>query len=270
MTANKGIGAIMKRLSVIIMISALMFSLSACGKEQEAVVIQESVFSGQKTQTYGLQYRVPEADETFRICGGEGPNGYVEWKDAKLTVTFPDTAESRIIEFHPEWLPFEMPSSMRGSIPEQNINSDTWFSRLSAEMLPLKGGYGYEEMNQPLLIDTYSMSMFNNGGALLLLYYTPNKIMEEHWDELNVEVMRFHCSQHFDAVPDLNIWEHTLEQDIILMSNSEAGWVIRVCGEIGMDSLIKVAKNLEIRETGQTMNYKDFDNHYTFMDGGVG
>ena len=109
---------------------------------------------------------------------------------------------------------------------------------------------------------------FNDGGALLLLYYTPENIIEEHWDEQGVDVMRFHATnvlQANDRRP-----EQTLEQDIILMSNPEAGWVVRLAGEAGMDTLIKVAKNLEIRETGNVLTYDDFIDHYTFMDGGVG
>ena len=125
-------------------------------------------------------------------------------------------------------------------------------------------------MMQPLLIETYYMSMFNDGGALLLLYYTPEDIVEEHWDEQGVDVMRFHATQHFDARPEFDMPERTLEQDIILLSNSEAGWVVRLCGEIGMDELLKVARNLEIRETGKTLAPEDFQDHYTFMDGGVG
>ena len=82
--------------------------------------------------------------------------------------------------------------------------------------------------------------------------------------------MRFHCTQHFDARREHNIDEYTLEQDIILLSNADEGWVVRLAGEIGMDQLVKVAKNLEIRETGNVMTYDDFENHYNFIDGGVG
>ena len=35
----------------------------------------------------------------------------------------------------------------------------------------------YQDMMQPLLIETYYMSQFSGGGALLLLYYTPEKII---------------------------------------------------------------------------------------------
>ncbi len=80
--------------------------------------------------------------------------------------------------------------------------------------------------------------------------------------------MRFHATQHREA--NAYAPERTLEQDIILMSNPEAGWVVRLCGEIGMEELVRVAKNLEIRETGKVLTYDDFPDHYTFMDGGVG
>ena len=213
-----------------------------------------------------MTHRVPKKSETFRISWEEGPTGYVEWSDAKLAVTFPETAESKEIEFRPSYLPDEMSSLQNGS----------WRSRLTAEKLALSGSPqskipAYQDMMQPLLIETYYMSQFSDGGALLLLYYTPEEIIEEHWDELGVDVMRFHCTEHFDARPEIGMDEYTLEQDIILLSDADAGWVVRVCGEIGMDELVKVARGLEIRETGKVLTCDDFKgNHFAFMDGGVG
>lgn len=213
-----------------------------------------------------MTHRVPKKSETFRISWEEGPTGYVEWSDAKLAVTFPETAESKEIEFRPSRLPDEMASLKDGS----------WRSRLTAEKLAFSGPpqskiSAYQDMMQPLLIETYYMSQFSDGGALLLLYYTPEEIIEEHWDELGVDVMRFHCTEHFDARPEIGMDEYTLEQDIILLSDADAGWVVRVCGEIGMDELVKVARSLEIRETGKVLTCDDFEgNHFAFMDGGVG
>lgn len=212
-----------------------------------------------------MTHRVPKKSETFRISWEEGPTGYVEWSDAKLAVTFPETAESKEIEFRPSYLPDEMSSLQNGS----------WRSRLTAEKLAFSGSPqtkipAYQDMMQPLLIETYYMSQFSDGGALLLLYYTPEEIIEEHWDEQGVDVMRFHCTEHFDARPEIGMDEYTLEQDIILLSNADAGWVVRVCGEIGMDELVKIARGLEIRETGKVLTCNDFENHYAFMDGGVG
>lgn len=213
-----------------------------------------------------MTHRVPKKSEKFRISWEEGPTGYVEWSDAKLAVTFPEKAESKEIEFRPSYLPDEMASLKDGS----------WRSRLTAEKLAFSGSPqtkipAYQDMMQPLLIETYYMSQFTGGGALLLLYYQPEEIIEEHWGEQDVDVMRFHCTEHFDARPEIGMDEYTLEQDIILMSNADAGWVVRVCGEIGMDQLVKVAKNLEIRETGKVLTCDDFEgNHFAFMDGGVG
>ncbi|MCR4963811.1 MAG: hypothetical protein K6B40_08070 [Firmicutes bacterium] len=223
---------------------------------------------------FSMAQRVPEKSETFRINWAENESGYIEWSDAKLVVTFPETAESREIEFRPGWLPYELPAELGGSDPWNHLSSDSWFKRLTSETLCFLDGPhavpSYKGMMQPLLIETYYMSMFNNGGALLLLYYTPDEITEEHWDDLGVDVMRFHATQHFDARPEYNMPEYTLEQDMILMAKPDAGWVVRICGEVGMDTLLKVAKNLEVRETGRTMTSDDFENHYTFMDGGVG
>ncbi|MBR5095130.1 MAG: hypothetical protein IK095_08550 [Oscillospiraceae bacterium] len=239
-----------KRILTLALAAALLLALS---------VTAYAAFSS-------MSHRIPEPEETFCIHWDDSPDGYLEWHDAKLVVTFPDTAESKQIEFRTGWLPEEMAP----------IQSDAWHDRLTAERLCDNGGprdtavQAYSGMVQPLLIESYSMSMFNDGGALLLLYYTPEDIIEEHWDGLGVDVMRFHCTQHLDAVPEYNVPERTLEQDILLLSNAEEGWVVRVCGEIGMDQLIKVAKSLEIRETGKILTYEDFPSHYTFMDGGVG
>lgn len=202
--------------------------------------------------------RVPQPEETFRINWEPNPSKYLDWSNAKLAITFPETSKSKLIEFRPSWLPEELAS----------LKNEQWCSRLTAEGLASK--YPNMTGSQPLLIETYSMSQFNNNGALLLLYYIPDEIIEEHWDDLNVDVMRFHCTEHFDALPEYNRDAYTLEQDIILMSNADEGWVVRLAGEIGMDQMVKVAKNLKIRETGKVMTYDDFENHYNFMDGGVG
>lgn len=213
---------------------------------------------------FSMARRVPDSSETFRIKWEENSRGYLDWSDAKLAVTFPETAESREIEFRPGWLPDEMAA----------LKSEAWSSWLTAERLPFQSSPdyapAYQNMIQPLLINTYYMSEFNDGGALLLLYHEPGEITEEHWDELGVDVMRFCGRQHFDAIPERDIPERTLEQNIILLSNPEAGWVLRVCGEISMDELIKIAKNIEVRETGNILTYDDFESHFAFMDGGVG
>ena len=118
------------------------------------------------------------------------------------------------------------------------------------------------------------MAQFNDGGAMLMLYQTPENITEEHWDELGVDVLSFHGKQHFDErdIPemDLHIDAYDLEYDYVLLSNEEKGWIIEVCGQLGMDTVRKVAENLEIRETGNTLTQADFQNKYLFIDGGVG
>ena len=89
-----------------------------------------------------------------------------------------------------------------------------------------------------------------------------------------MDVLSFHGKQHFEErdIPemDLHIDAYDLEYDYVLLSNAEQGWIIEVCGQLGMDTVCRVAENLEIRETGNTLTQADFQNKYLFIDGGVG
>ncbi len=237
-----------------------------------AVIVCLLTVTAYATGIFSFSTRVPDAEETFRIRWDDSEQGYLEWKDAKLVLTFPAAAESREVEFRPGWLPFELPDTLAGSAPWSDLGSETWFGRFSAESLcwaedrPAQ----FEGIDQPLLIERYSMSQFNDGGAMLLLYQTPGEITEEHWDDLDADVLSFHTTQHLDAVPEFNVPERTLEYNYVLLSNAEKGWVVTVCGQIGMEDVRKVAENLEIRETGNVRTQADFENRYLFIDGGVG
>ena len=228
---------------------------------------------------FSISTRVPDAKETFQIHWDDSENGYLEWSDAKLVLTFPAVAESREIEFRPGWLPFDLPEELPGSAPWNGIDKDTWFRRFASESLCWsenedKYPEEYRNIGQPILIEAYSMAQFNDGGAMLMLYQTPENVTEEHWDEPGVDVLSFHGKQHFEErdIPELNmhIDAYDLEYDYVLLSNEEKGWIIEVCGQLGMDTVRKVAENLEIRETGNTLTQADFQNKYLFIDGGVG
>lgn len=213
---------------------------------------------------FSMDHRVPEPEESFRIHWEESPSGYIEWKNVGLAVTFPETEESRAVEFRPGWLPEEMAS----------LQDDAWVSRLTAERLCFEGGSdfvpAYDDMTQPMLIESYSMSRFNQGGALLLIDYTVGAVTEEHWDEQNVDVLYFSASQHFDANPAYNVPERTFVQNYVLLSNPEAGWVVRIGGELDLETLLEVARNLEIRETGEILRYEDFTDHFALFNAGAG
>ncbi len=234
-----------------------------------AVILTLTAFA-----TYFIfSYRTPDPSETFQIHWDDSISGTIQWKDAKLAVTFPQAEESRLIEFRPGWLPFELPSELGACAPSTGLGADTWFSRLTAESLCREDGPHFvpefQGLMQPLLISYYAMSQFNE-GALLMLNHTPEKITEEHWDEQDVDVMYFRATQHFDAIPEHNMPAKDSVYNYVVLANEEAHWVLVVTGELDMDTMLKVAKNLEIRETGETVTAADFKNHYAFFDGGVG
>ena len=231
------------------------------------------------TGLFSISTRVPDVKETFQIHWDDSESGYLEWSDAKLVLTFPEVTESREIEFRPGWLPFELPTELAGSLPWNGISDETWFKRFASESLCWAENADrypaeYKEIGQPILIEAYSMAQFNDDGAMLMLYQTPGEITEEHWDELDVDVLSFHGKQHFDDrdIPelDMHIDAYDLEYDYVLLSNEKDGWIVEVCGQLGMDSVRKVAENLEIRETGNTLTQEDFQNKFLFIDGGVG
>ena len=135
-----------KRIVTLALAAALILALSAGGY---------ALF-------FSMSHRVPDPEETYRIHWEDSPSGYIEWKNVGLAVTFPETEESHAIEFRPGWLPEEM-ASLQGD----------WVSRLTAERLCFEGdpnfAPAYDDMTQPMLIESYSMSRFNQGGALLLI-----------------------------------------------------------------------------------------------------
>ena len=228
---------------------------------------------------FSISTRVPDAKETFQIHWDESDSGYLEWSDAKLVLTFPEVTESREIEFRPGWLPFELPETLAGSCPWDGITAETWFRRFSSESLswPENADHypsEYGDIMQPIMIETYSMAQFSDGGAMLMLYQTPGEITVEDWDKLDADVLCFHGKQHFDVRDspelDMHLDAYDIDYDYVLLSTEEQGWVIEVCGQLGMDTARKVAENLEIRETGSTLRQEDFQNKYLFIDGGVG
>lgn len=212
----------------------------------------------------GFEYRRPAPEETFSIHWDDSPDGTITWSDAKLVVTLPELEESQEIEFRTGWLPEEMLS----------LQSEAWKQYFTAETLSDNGMNegipAYQGMMQPLQIQTYCTTQFNQGGALLLLYQTPGDIREEHWDEKNVDVLLFRSHIHFDAVPEYNVPAREYDIDNILLLNQEEGWVVKVVGQIGEEQLRKVAENLELRPTGNVMRYEDYDSHFAFFDAGVG
>ena len=239
-----------------------------------AVIVCLLTATAYATGVFTFSTRVPDAEETFRIRWDESEQGYLEWKDAKLVLTFPAAAESREIEFRPGWLPFELASEMPGCQPWSGLSSDTWFRRFSAESLMWQNGkavpFSPGTVAQPLQIEVYSMSQFNDGGGMLMLYCTPGEITEEHWDESDADVMIFTATEHFDARPELRMDAYTLTYNHVLLANAEEGWIVSVCGELDRDTIVKTAKILEIRLSGETFTYDDFDSHFLFFDGGVG
>ena len=243
---EKKTGKTIRRVSRALLLAALI-SLLLVGSAYAA-----GIFSLRES-------RPAKADETYSIHWGEDDAGLLTWHDLKYVFTFEGLDECNAVKFRPGWLPFQPVYST----PDE----DGCYTYLVSEGAP---EVDFRSDNyQPYMVRLYYVPQFAaEDGAMLLMYQTPGEITRETWGDETV--LKFEATQHFDAVSQFDIPERTLTYNYVLLANAEEGWVVTVCGEMDMDTIIKAAKNLEIRPTGKTYTYEDFDNHFLFFDGGVG
>ena len=105
-----------------------------------------------------------------------------------------------------------------------------------------------------------------NDGALLLLYHTPEEIIE---GSLNGhKTIKFHATQHFEANDYAP--EHTLHYNYFILFNETEGYAVVITGEADMEVMERIAENLEIVVTDEIIKSSDFENNAAFLDGGVG
>ena len=125
---------------------------------------------------------------------------------------------------------------------------------------------------QPYRVDVYYASMFKNDGAMILMYHTPEEIINEQWGEH--QVLKFHAVQHFDAVDDDGWDVHTPERDLdyyyVLLFSPDDGYIIVVCGTSDMETIEHVARELQIKKTGNMLSAEDFEQNCAFIDVGQG
>lgn len=216
---------------------------------------------------FSVSKREAKPDETYKIRWSDSENGFLEWKDLKYVFQFEGPEECREIRFKPGWLPFE---------PNEGTNAwakeGDWYNRrLVSEGAPGVDRFGTNY--QPYMVNVYYAPQFENGGAMLLMYQTPEEIIEEQWGDL--QVMKFKANQHFDAIEPNEFFpegspERTQEFYFVIMFNPNEGYIIVVSGTSDMETVEHVAKELEIKQTDEIIKSSDFENNCTFIDVGQG
>ena len=204
--------------------------------------------------------------ESYRIFWEESETSYHTWTDLKYILKFEGPEECPGAEFKEGWLPFE-PSAERNAWA---CSEDGWRTDLVSECAPEVDSAS--ENYQPYRVELFYAPQFLNGGALLLLNQTPGEITEEQWGE--EKVLKFTASQHHDAVDveelDLHIPEKDMYYYFVIRFHPGRGYILVTSGTSDMETVEHVAREVQIRQTGETIRSGDFINNCTFIDVGQG
>ena len=215
---------------------------------------------------FSLSHSDPEPGETYSLYWPDNPSGRLIWDKFNYVFEFDGPDECAEIRFKEGWLPFA-PNEGNNS---WSTDEDGWRSTLVSEGAP---EVDYTSTNyQPYRVDVYYASQFKDDGAMILMYHTPEKIISEQWGDH--QVLKFHATQHFDAVDDddrdIHSTERNLDYYYVMLFSPEEGYIIVVCGTSDMETIEHVARDLQIKKTGNMLSSKDFEQNCVFIDVGQG
>ena len=215
---------------------------------------------------FSLSHRDPEPGETYSLYWPDNPSGRLIWDKFNYVFEFDGPEECPEIRFKEGWLPFA-PNEERNS---WSTDDEGWRTCLVSENAPEVDHTSYNF--QPYRVDTYYASMFKNDGAMILMYQTPEEIINEQWGEH--QVLKFKATMHFDAIDDdqLNVHrpERTAEYYYVILFSPEDGYIIVVSGTSDMETIEHVARELQIKKTGKMLSAEDFEQNCAFIDVGQG
>ena len=245
---EKKTGKTIRRVSRALLLAALI-SLLLVGSAYAA-----GIFSLRES-------RPAKADETYSIHWGEDDAGLLTWHDLKYVFTFEGLDECKAVKFRPGWLPFQPVYST----PDE----EGFYTHLVSEGAP---EVDYRSGNyQPYRVDVYYVPQFAaEDGAMLLMYQTPGEISQEQWGDETV--LKFEATQHFEARegPAGSVPEHTGHYYFVIRFSEAEGYIVVTSGTSDMETVERVARELEIVQTGETVRTEDFVNHAVFIDVGQG
>ena len=237
----------------------LTFALAAC-------LLLALAITAYAMGAFSLSHRDPEPGEDYSIAWHDSESGSLVWDKFNYVFEFDGPDECAEVEFKEGWLPFA-PNEQRNA---WTTGEDGWRTCLVSENAPEVDHT--TDNYQPYRVDVYYASQFENDGAMILMYQTPEKILNEQWGDH--QILKFHATQHFDAIDDdstgLHRPERTLNYYYVIVFSPEEGYVIVVSGTSDMETVEHVARDLQIRKTGRTLRAEDFENNCVFIDVGQG
>ena len=219
------------------------------------------------TGFFGLRGREVTPEESFPVSfDTEWDEAFGAWKGTyALEFESPETCQPVRYKFGwlPEglsWLYYEKDAD--GYVERVDYvpgsDSEAWFEHVE--------GY-YEDTDLFFVSDMYYAPQFINGGALLLMNQVPDEVKEETWGELSVQI--FTCSTWRDwRSGETGDYEIPLHH--VVLFHPEQGWILCIRGDMPIETIMKIAQNVEVEQTEGTVTQDQYQNKYNLFDAGRG
>ena len=225
--------------------------------------------------------RPVEPEESFPVSFDTVDGDKIEgaWSGT-YALEFDGPEESTAVRYRFGWLPegYSMPDYVY-SQPD----GEGWVKSTGAEGPYLAPWNAHTEFSGPdrhhyFITDMYYSAQFVPDGALILMSAEVGDVTEEQWGEL--EVRRIASTSEFleldeksgkplrDKNGDFVVGE--LPCSYLVVFHPEQGWIFCVRGTLPPEGLEKIARNIEVEPTGETVHHEDFQNPYAFFDAARG
>lgn len=199
---------------------------------------------------FSMKGRTAAAGESFAWSLGEDVTGVCP---SQYVFEFEGPAECRELEFRPTWAP----NGDYWGPPEPG--EDGWAALYEAKEIRNEE---FGVFMPACVIDVCYAPEFIDGGALVLMDFTPQDIVEEDWDG-GVKALKFAAlSGHaIDAAQT-----EFPTGNFVILFHPEQGWIIGVRGYDSMENIEGIARGLEVRQLDKTLTKEDFPRNVEFCD----
>lgn len=204
--------------------------------------------------------RAREAEPGEVITVGVVNGVLIQWKNMELVFEFTGPSECPVIEFRPNYLPIEPSKGCKESFCREGWYTNLYVWDTDPATWP-KDMPAYDSLHffNPFGIEVYYSAQFTEGGSAIL-NHTPDKISETVIN--GCKAMKFHASREANNFRS--------DYNYLILFSEDEGYMIVISGHADMEIMEMIAENLEIRETGETVCYDDFESHNVFIDMTIG